>query len=312
MLTRRQLRIKVMQTVFAFQRQRPNDLKDLEKFLNGSMAQSFSLLLYMIQLLVELRTHAIMKQDVAANALLANNKQTNPNRSFVDNKILVKIADSPELKEALDKRKLNPWHLHLKYVERLYEVMVNSKEYIIYTSKDETSIKEDLSFLTWLYAEIIAPDDQIFEFIEDENITWADDFPMVNTTVINFLRKVKPSKDVVLPELIKDKDDVSFTMDLFRRTVLNEKELLARIEGKTPNWEQERIAQIDLILIMMAQAEMLYFPSIPVKVTLNEYLEIAKDYSSPKSNIFVNGIVDNLLKEFELAGTLNKIGRGLM
>jgi len=150
------------------------------------------------------------------------------------------------------------------------------------------------------------------DFLEDENITWMDDYPLVNTAMIMFLRKVKPDKDVKLPPLVKDEDDIKFSMDLFRKTVLNQDEYLERIDGKTPNWEQDRIAQIDLILIMMGQCELLKFNSIPVKVTLNEYLEIAKDYSTPKSSFFINGILDNLVKEFDKAGTMNKIGRGLM
>lgn len=312
MLTRRQLRIKVMQAIFAFQRQQPDDLKELEKFLNGSMVQTFTLFLFMAQLLVELHKMASHKVTIASNKLLGSTAQKNLTRVFIENKAILKLVQSEALKEALAKRKLAPWHLDLKYVEKIYEAMIVSKEYVIYTSAAQTTFKEDVNFLAHVYTDIIAPSEEILDYLEDHNITWIDDYPLVNTSILKFLRKLKPTKEVVLPVLIKDQEDVQFAMDLFRKTILNQDELLDRINGKTPNWEQDRIAQLDLVLIIMAQVEFLYFPSVPVKVTLNEYLEIAKDYSTPKSSTFINGIVDSLLKEFEAAGTLNKIGRGLM
>lgn len=312
MLTRRHLRIKVMQAIFVFQRQQPDDLKELEKFLNGSMAQTFTLFLYMCQLLVELHKMADSKITIASKKLLGSEAQKNLTRVFVENKALQKLAQSQELQEALSKRKIAPWHLDLKYIEKIYEAMIVSKEYVMYTSTDQTTFKEDVNFLVHIYTDLIAPSDDILDFLEDENITWTDDYPLVNSAVVLFLKKLKPSKEVVLPVLIKDQEDVQFAMDLFRKTILFQDELLARIDGKTPNWEKDRIAQLDMVLIIMAQAEFLYFPSIPVKVSLNEYLEIAKDYSSPKSSVFINGIVDNLLKEFQADGKLNKIGRGLL
>ncbi|QJP33161.1 transcription antitermination factor NusB [Nonlabens sp. Ci31] len=311
MLTRRQLRIKVMQAVFSFQRQRPEDLKDLEKFINSSMTQSYTLFLYMAQLLVKIHEVAVDKHTKKQQRV-SKSVEHNPSRQLIDNKILLKLRESEALKEALKQRNLNPWHLDSKYVENLYHKIQESKTFVVYAMDDEPSVKKDLKFLTYIYEDIIAPSDELMDYLEDINITWTDDYPLINSTIIQFLRKVKPTKDVVLPALFKDESDAKFTMSLFRKTILNIDDLSARIEGKTPNWDTERIAQIDLVLIMMAQAEFLYFSDIPVKVTLNEYLEIAKDYSTPKSATFINGILDNLLKEFEKSDELNKMGRGLM
>ncbi|MFT7119773.1 MAG: N utilization substance protein B [Nonlabens sp.] len=311
MLTRRQLRIKVMQAVFSFQRQRPDDLKDLEKFINSSMTQSYTLFLYMAQLLVKIHEVAVDKH-AKKQQRISKSVEHNPSRQFIDNKILLKLRESEALKDALKQRNLNPWHLDSKYVENLYNKIQESKTFVVYAMDDEPSVKKDLKFLTYIYEDIIAPSDELMDYLEDVNITWTDDYPLINSTIIQFLRKVKPAKDVVLPALFKDDSDAKFTMSLFRKTILNIDELSGRIVGKTPNWDTERIAQIDLVLIMMAQAEFLYFSDIPVKVTLNEYLEIAKDYSTPKSATFINGILDNLLKEFEKSDELNKMGRGLM
>ncbi|MFB0904077.1 MAG: transcription antitermination factor NusB [Nonlabens sp.] len=311
MLTRRQLRIKVMQAVFSFQRQGPEDLKDLEKFINSSMTQSYTLFLYMTQLLVKIHEVAVDKHTKKQQRI-SKSVEHNPSRQLIDNRILLKLRESEVLKDALKQRNLSPWELDSKYVENLYFKIQESKTFVVYAMDEETSVKKDLKFLTYIYEDIIAPSDELLDYLEDINITWTDDYPLVNSTIIQFLRKVKPTKDVVLPPLFKDQEDAKFTMSLFRKTILNIDELSSRIEGKTPNWDKDRIAQIDLVLIMMAQAEFLYFADIPVKVTLNEYLEIAKDYSTPKSANFINGILDNLLKEFQETDQLNKIGRGLM
>ena len=312
MLTRRHLRIKVMQAVFVFQRQRPDDLKELEKFLNGSMTQTFVLFLYMLQLLVKIHELAVQRFKLAQERFTGSEAVKNPSRALIENKVLIELSKSPALKEALKKRKLNPWHLDSKYVERLYEQIVGDKIFVMYASEESDSIKKDQNFVNAIFSEIIAPDDELMSYLEDANITWMDDYPLVNTEIIKFVRKIKVNKEIKLPELIKDSEDIKFAMDLFRRTVLNHDELWNRLEGKTPNWDSERIAQIDGVMIMMAQCEFLYFPSIPVKASLNEYLEISKDYSSPKSRIFINGILDNLLKQFQKDDMINKVGRGTM
>jgi N utilization substance protein B len=161
---------------------------------------------------------------------------------------------------------------------------------------------------------LVVPNEKLYEFLEDNKLTWIDDIPVVNTQIIKQLKQIKSAKDEAfkIPKLFKDQEDQEFVTNLFRKTVLNEKELAKEYVDKTPNWDSERIAEIDTIVLKMAICEFVKFPSIPVKVTINEYLEIAKEYSTPKSSIFINGILDNLVKEFEIANKLNKIGRGLM
>ncbi|ARN76718.1 antitermination protein NusB [Nonlabens spongiae] len=312
MLTRRQLRIKVMQTIFYFQRQQNDDLRDREKFLNQSMTQTYVLFLYMSQLLVKIHELAVERQKNVAKKLLASEEERTAPAFFAENIVLNKLRESQALVDALEQRKLDPWELDSKYVSNLYEKIIASPAYVMYTSVPESSYKKDLKFVIDIYQDIIAPSDEILDYLEDKNITWVDDYPLVNTAMLMFLRRIKASKDVKLPELVKETDDIKFTMELFRKTVLNQDELLERLEKRTPNWDKERIAPIDKVLIIMAQSEFLYFPSIPVKVSLNEYLEIAKDYSTPKSSTFINGILDSLLKDFEKNDQINKIGRGLM
>ncbi len=312
MLTRRQLRIKVMQALFYYQRQPDAQVKELEKFLNQSITQTYVLFLYMSQLLVKIHELAKERHELAKKKHLATPEERDPATHFIDNWVLTKFSESKSLEEALNKRKLKPWHLEPNYVTRIYNAIVNSKEFIIYTSTPSASRKDDLNFVMDIYQQHIAPSDEVLEFLEDKNITWVDDFPLINTTMLQFFRKLKPTKDLALPELIKDSDDSKFAMELLRKTVLNYSELKERLSTKTPNWDKDRIAHIDQVLVIMAQSEFLYFPFVPVKVTLNEYLEIAKDYSTPKSNTFINGVLDNMLKEFQEKEMLNKMGRGLM
>jgi N utilization substance protein B len=165
-----------------------------------------------------------------------------------------------------------------------------------------------------LFRDVIAPNEKIYEYFEDDQLTWVDDLPLVNTFLLKRLKKLKPDHgdNFFLPKLVKDDDDLDFAKKLLVKTLLNDAFLVSEIEGKTPNWDKDRIADIDAILLKMAICEFLNFPSIPERVTINEYLEIAKEYSTPKSSIFINGILDKLVKEYKTEGKLNKTGRGLL
>jgi N utilization substance protein B len=179
-------------------------------------------------------------------------------------------------------------------------------------SNRENDFQEDKQFVLDVFTEIIVPNEKLYDYLEDDKLTWIEDIPLVNTEIIKQLKAVKENSEVRMPRLYKDIEDKDFAKNLFRKTVLNEKELAKQYVDKTPNWDTERIAEIDTIILKMAICEFLKFPSIPVKVTINEYLEVAKEYSTPKSSIFINGILDSLVKEYQSNNTLLKTGRGLM
>jgi transcription antitermination protein NusB len=162
--------------------------------------------------------------------------------------------------------------------------------------------------------EVIVPNEKLYEYLEDNTLTWVDDIPVVNTQIIKQLKGIKQIEEgnFRVPKLYKDNEDRDFVKELFRKTVLNETEFAKEYVDKTPNWDSERIAEIDTIILKMAICEFVKFPSIPIKVTLNEYLELAKEYSTPKSSIFINGILDNLVKELQVSNKIIKAGRGLM
>jgi N utilization substance protein B len=164
-----------------------------------------------------------------------------------------------------------------------------------------------------MFSELIAPNEKLYSYLEDFKLTWVDDIPVVNTQIQKQLRHMSADADLIkVPAIYKDEEDKDFASALFRKTVLNESELAKEFIDKTPNWDVERIAELDTIILKMAICEFLKFPSIPLKVTINEYLELAKEYSTPKSSLFINGILDNLVKDFQKNNRVNKAGRGLI
>lgn len=313
MLTRRHIRIKVLQSIYAYTQRAKADIETQEKFLKYSIVQMSDLYLVMIQLLIALRNQADDYLQRSQQKFLATELEKNPSRNFVDNQVLELIASHTVFNETIEKKKLNYWELDSDYVSIIFKDLREQDWYVAYLTKENPSFKEDRQFILRVFKEVIAPNDKLYEYIEDKRLTWLDDFPIINTAIAKMLGKISDRNvsDLLLPELYKNDEDREYAIQLFRKVVLNEEKLNEHISGKTTNWDQERIADVDLIILKMGIAEFLYFPSIPVRATINEYLEISKEYSTPKSSIFVNGILDKVAKEFMASGNLNKVGRGL-
>ncbi|GAA4290685.1 transcription antitermination factor NusB [Aestuariibaculum suncheonense] len=314
MLNRRHIRVKVMQTLYAFKGGESDDFSKDQKFLLFSIDNMYNLYLLMISLLLEVQKRAESDLVKKQNKYLATKEDKDPNRKFVNNEVLNLLQENYQLKNQLEVHNINNWQLDDEYVEVIFKAITSSELYEEYMKTRVSDFKEDKEFIVDVFKDIIAPNEKLYEYLEDKNLTWLDDLPTVNTTILKLLRKVKPSSAEThfTPKLYKDLDDKQFAIDLFKKTLLNRTAVNKEIEDKTQNWDSDRIANIDYVLLQMAISEIKHFTSIPVKVTINEYLEIAKEYSTPKSSVFINGILDKLVKEYEEAGKLNKIGRGLM
>ncbi|MHA6279895.1 transcription antitermination protein NusB [Salinimicrobium sp. CAU 1759] len=312
MLTRRHIRVKVMQSLYAYSQSENDNLKSEEKFLLKSMDEMYDLYLLLLNLFVEIKDHAEDYLEKGQQKHLPSEEDVDPNRKFVNNELISLLEKNNALNVALDTRKLNNWKNDDEYVEILWAEIRKSELYDNYMATRESSFKEDKEFIIAVFKEIIAPNEKLYDYLEDKKITWIDDLPLVNTAIVKMLQKASAGKEQALTKLFKSSDDKEYAIELFRKTLLNDESLANEMVGKTPNWDKERIADLDTILIKMAICEFLKFPSIPVKVTINEYLEIAKEYSTPKSSIFINGILDKLSKEYRDNGKLNKMGRGLM
>lgn len=315
MLTRRQVRVKVMQSVYALTRSNDDSLEKQQKFLKFSIENTYALYLLMLSLLKEIHLLAKEQVQLASKTYLNHATDNVPDKTkFIHNKFLKLITENEPLKEELEKRKLQNWYLNDEYVKLLYKEIVLSDVYKVYMNKKGSSFDEDKQLILELFKNTIAPNDKIYDYLEDDKLTWVDDIPLINTFILKLFKKVKPSVDAsyFLPELVKDQDDIVFANRLLTKTLLHNEILVKEIEAKTPNWDKDRIADIDAILLKMAITELLHFPSIPERVTINEYLELAKEYSTPKSSTFINGILDKLVKEYQKDGKLNKLGRGLL
>lgn len=312
MLTRRHIRVKVMQSLYAMTQSQSDHLDKELKFLNYSMEQMYDLLLIMLQLLVAIRDLAEDQLHKSRHKHLATQEDKNPNTKFIQNEVLQLLASNEVLQERIRKRKLNVWELDSEYVALIWKSIRDDESYADYMKVSEKTFAADRSFIVQIFKEIIAPDDKLYEYIEDKRLTWIDDLPLVNTALVKMIKKLKPNATAFLPALYKDEEDKDFALRLFRKAFASSETYTAAIDGKTPNWDKDRIAELDKIMISMAICEFLEFPSIPVKVTINEYLEIAKEYSTPKSSIFINGILDKISKEYYASDKIQKIGRGLL
>ncbi|HQE33379.1 transcription antitermination factor NusB [Flavobacterium alvei] len=303
-----------MQSIYAMHQNGSDNLEKEEKFLFYSIDAIQDLYLIMLSSLIEICKKESVFLHKSSQKHLATPQERKPNEKFIKNAIFQILAENNSLSIALETRKIDNWALNDDYILILLDAVKKSKLYANYMSNAVNTFEEDKEFIVNLFEQVIVPNEKLYDYLEDNKLTWIDDIPVVNTEIIKQLRAIKAVEggNFRVVKLFKDNEDKDFVRDLFRKTILNEKELAKEYVDKTPNWDSERIAEIDTIILKMAICELLKFPSIPVKVTLNEYLELAKEYSTPKSSIFINGILDNLVKELETNDRIKKIGRGLM
>ncbi len=301
-----------MQSVYALLQSKSDNLKREEDFLYLSIEKMHDLYVLMLRLLVEVKNLEKKYIEISGKKYLATSQDLNPNFKFINNEIFKLLDESVSLNTYLEDNKLNYWSLDNEYVHEILKLIKQSDIYVSYMKSEKCSFEEDRDFVVALFKNVVAPNEKLAEYFEDKTISWVDDIPFVNTWIVKSLNQLKPKQTFRLGNLYKDEDDKKFVVDLFRKVVLNHKEFEKEIENKTPNWDTDRIAEIDMILIKMAISEFLKFPSIPTSVTINEYIEIAKDYSSEKSSFFINGVIDKILKDFTASKRLNKIGRGLL
>lgn len=313
MLTRRHIRTKVMQCIFATKHSNNEGIDKEVSFLNQSMHNMFDLFIINLNLLSAVHSKAGNYYKIVKTKHLASDEDKNPKLNFVKNKLLLKIRNSTSLEKINHEKKLNIWGFDDEYPALLWDELRESDIYQTYIAKEETSFDEDKAFVIEMFETIIAPNQKLYEYFEDHKLTWIDDLPIVNTNLVRFLKFIPHfAKDLRFPELFKNEDDRDFALELLKKTLLNEEEFSKDVVANTQNWDKDRIANLDYIMLIMACAEFTRFPSIPVKVTINEYLEISKDYSTPKSSTFINGLLDKIVRQYKTENRINKVGRGLI
>jgi N utilization substance protein B len=288
--------------------------EDSASQLQNSMEHMYKLYLLMTSLLIKLRERAIDHQKRSQKKYIKTQEDANPNMRFVDNFLLQKLAEDTALKAELESHKIQYWEQDGEYIELIYQDLIKSDLYESFMSSSESSLENDVTFVIEIFREIIVSNNKLYDYFQDKNITWVDDFPVVNTFIVKLFKRVTYNLKTKFftPNLFKDKEDEAFGFKLMKATRDNFEVYNAEIISKTKNWDKDRIAKIDFVLLQMAICEFQEFPSIPTKVTINEYIELAKEYSTPKSNVFINGVLDKIVKDYRNQKTLNKKGRGLM
>jgi len=315
MLNRRYLRVKVLQALYAFFQTEGADLPRGEKEMLKSIEKIYDLYLYMLLLVIDVWGAGQKQIEQNKEKRLPSEEDLNPNTRFVDNRVIRILADNHELLKVFDQKKLT-WHPEFENVRKLFRSIRDSDEYERYMGQPDSSFEIDRNFVVDIFRKYIGQFELAHHYLEEKSIYWADDLGLVALQIIKSLQAVKPTDNInssLLPDLYKDRnEDVQFVKDLFRKTIIHSDEYGALISGHTKNWDMERIAKLDVILMKMAVCEFSQFSSIPVKVSLNEYIELSKSYSTPKSKVFINGVLDKLVAQMKRSGDIVKRGRGLI
>lgn len=314
MLNRRHLRIKVLQMLYTFYNQKESmDLKTAKTQLLQSVDLMYDLYLYLLLTFQEVRNASLSKMDDRANKLRPSFEDLNPNRKLVDNKIIERIMGSVALQDLCQRRNVN-WNSDEKQeiFRKLFIEIEKSEVYFEHMEALENDFSNAKNFLVHLFRSEIANSPLIYNFFEEEEIRWMDDIDLACSMVIKTIKMSTEEEGFDFLPLYKENDDEKdFITTLLKQTVALDQESEHLIEEMADNWELDRIAKMDVLLLKMAFAELQSFESIPTKVTINEYLEISKYYSTPKSNVFINGILDKSLKKLVKEKKVLKTGRGL-
>lgn len=302
MLGRRQLREKAMQAVYAWKTAgEDSDQRAIEKNMLKGVDEIYDLYIYLLNLLEFQKTIAENKIELGKNKNFRTEEDLNPNLKFVNNPIFRILDENEELNAYTSKNKQLSWDLLDTYPNHIFKEIIASEEYATYMKNEQHSFEEDKAFMMDVYEKYIAPNEILHDWLEEKNLYWADDVHIANSMVMTTLKSFlsKSTGKIKLFKVYKDDEDREFVIELFRKTIRYSEETLKMIEEKATNWELDRIAVLDLVLMQMALTEFHYFPNIPPKVTLNEYIDLSKIYSTEKSKVFVNGILDRSLKELK-------------
>jgi N utilization substance protein B len=298
-----------MQMLYSFFQHENADIALFEKELFKSLDKVYNLYIYVLALFIDIHHNALMVIDEHKHKRLPTKEDLNPNLKFVNNTLLVALAENADLKKEIEKQKVS-WQNHHDVVRKLYNEISASEDYKKYMASEESGVKEDRNFLINIIVNHFDEHDLLNHIFEEQNIHWADDtFLAFNSAIRSF--ENFDGKFKLMPLLKDEEDDKQFVSTLFRKTIQYKSQYEDLIKTHTKNWELDRIANMDMLLMKMAIAEILHLKNVPVKVSLNEYIDISKEYSTPNSKTFVNGVLDKIILQLKNEGKIEKAGRGL-
>lgn len=313
MINRRLIRIKILQILYSFHQSDDKTIIQSEKELFKSIDKTYELYHLILLLIVDIMRYNEDRIEIARNKKLPSQEDLSPNTRFIDNKVIEQIRVNEAMQNYVHEYKLS-WSTNQDLIRNLYNELKISDFFKKYMTSSECTYKHDRSVLVLLVEKIILQSQLLNQVLEDKSIFWNDDIDHVVNMVIKTLDGFKESDPVSKPlmPLFKNEDDRDFAKLLFRKSLIHKDYFNKLIELHASNWELDRIAFMDSVIMHMAMAELMEFQSIPVKVTLNEYIEIAKSYSTEKSGLFVNGILDKTFQTMKEEGKIIKTGRGLL
>lgn len=312
MISRRLLRIKALMALYAFNRRDDGNLSQAEKELMFSIEKTYDLYHYLLLLVLDIADVATGKIDQAMQKRMPTPEDLNPKRRFIDNQLVQQLRYNDAFNHYISIHKLSWVNSHIP--RSLYNKMLTWDVYEDYMTSEEHDYQSDKKFIIKLITVLFLQSEDLQSYLEEQSIFWNDDIEYVSAMIEKTLKKFKQESQENAPmmPLFKNEEDEEYVRILFRKAVMNQKMTSGLIDKNTTNWEVERIALMDILVMQLAITEVLEFQEIPVRVTLNEYIEIAKYYCTSKSSTFVNGILDNIVKEMREQGMLKKTGRGLM
>ena len=319
MLNRRHIRIKVLQALYAAIQSDNTDVITGQKQLILKLDKIYDLAIYQLSVLLEVRDFAELRIEEAKKKNFPTEEELNPNTRFISNSFLLQLKENIDYNKRADALAIN-WVNEPEMIRKIYLNIEDSDLYKDYMSKESSSYKEDKHFVMAIFDEIVLPHESLHALFAEKDLQWADDYNLASEVVLMIISAYKTGwdKNKMLPPLFKDDDkdgksqDREFAVLLFTMVLKNREKYDDLIKPKIKNWEMDRLATIDRILLQMTLAEVLEMPTIPVKVSLNEYIELSKYFSTPKSKVFINGILDKLIAELQESGEIKKQGRGLV
>ena len=313
MISRRIIRTKILQILYAHVSTPEKTISASESELHFSIQKTYDLYHLLLMLPVELSEYAARMMELRKLKNFPTEEELNPNMRFVSNRIIGKLKNNKELTTYIQKNKVN-WVNSQELVKKIYQSMVESDVYKKYLAEKADDFNVDKHFLEEFFAEVLLKSEFVFSEFEEQSIYWNDDLDFVVSMVIKTLKKFKEENNFNdhLSSLYKDEEDKEFTIQLFKKTLAGSEENRKTIEAYTKNWDVDRVATMDILIMELALTELIAFPSVPIKVSLNEYIELAKYYSTQRSSIFINGVLDRITKDFKDQGKIVKAGRGLL
>ncbi len=313
MLNRRHIRLKTMQYLYAAEISDFEDTKQHYKNLSNSIHSIHDLYLLNISLLIEIFKKAVNKYKISNESISGNISNIYSNEKFSKNQFLKQIFSNSKILELISSKDFINWDIDYKFVNLIYDKIIHSDIYSTYLGCEINSYKIDLKFVQDIFKEIIVADEKFQSFVEEKNIYWMDDYPLVNTLLLKLFKSSTANslEKLFYFKLFSNISDKKYFDELANLSLKNFESNNQLINKYITNWDLDRLAKIDLVIINLAITELVNFKEIPIKVSLNEYIEISKDYSTEKSSLFINGILDKIVKDLVKNNSLIKEGRGL-